>query len=397
MAHIPTSAARRALAAALLCGASLWLAACGDSGPGPGEMISSKSISAPTGVTASSANYLITYRIRGVAGDFRDEKAVVLIPGGTAPSGGYPVIAWGHGTTGDADICAPSASADLAQYGAYLNQYLAQGYAVVAPDYEGLGTPGGHPYLHVPSEGQAMVRAVQAAKAGFASLSSRWAAVGHSQGGQAALAAAEYAGLATGMSFVGTVAFAPASNVETIGDQLRAAADNPSAPIPDRIAAGTGAVGFGALILGGVQAVSPSFQFSSALGTAGAGLEDSVNTKCLNDVFADAQAAVTAAITSSNSLESVLKASWKTDPAVSAYLPLMEPGTKQLSAPTLLIQGTADTTVPATATQALLARMQGLGSTVTYSEKAGSTHSSIIVDGIVDALGFLATRFAATP
>ncbi|MEZ5730482.1 MAG: alpha/beta fold hydrolase [Burkholderiaceae bacterium] len=369
MAHIPTSAARRALAAALLSGAALWLAACGDSGPGPGEMISSKSISAPTGVSASSANYLITYRIRGVAGDFRDEKAVVLIPGGTAPSGGYPVIAWGHGTTGDADICAPSASADLAQYGAYLNQYLAQGYAVVAPDYEGLGTPGGHPYLHVPSEGQAMVRAVQAAKAGFASLSSRWAAVGHSQGGQAALAAAEYAGLATGMSFVGTVAFAPASNVETIG----------------------------ALILGGVQAVSPSFQFSSALGTAGAGLEDSVNTKCLNDVFADAQAAVTAAITSSNSLESVLKASWKTDPAVSAYLPLMEPGTKQLSAPTLLIQGTADPTVPATATQALLARMQGLGSTVTYSEKAGSTHSSIIVDGIVDALGFLAARFAATP
>ena len=197
------------------------------------------------------------------------------------------------------------------------------------------------------------------------------------------------------MTLVGTVAFAPASNVAAIGDQLRAIADNPAAPINDRVAAGTGAVGFGVLILGGVQTVSPAFQFSSALGAAGAGLETAAKTKCLNDVFADAQAVVTAAIVGSNSIESVLKSTWKSDAAVSAYLPLMEPGTERLGSPTLLVQGSADTTVPATATQGLLARMQAAGSTVTYSEKAGSTHGSIIVDGIVDALGFLAARFAA--
>jgi hypothetical protein len=28
-----------------------------------------------------------------------------------------------------------------------LDGWLARGYAVVAPDYQGLGTPGGHPYI----------------------------------------------------------------------------------------------------------------------------------------------------------------------------------------------------------------------------------------------------------
>ncbi len=385
----------RALSIAFAASAALILTACGTDSPDPGDVISKQSISAPAGVSAASSAQLVTYRIRGVGGELRDEKAVVLVPAGSAPAGGWPVVLWGHGTTGLADICAPSASPDLAQYGPYLNQYLAQGFAVVAPDFEGLGTPGGHPYLHVPSEGQAMVRAVQAARRGYPELSTRWAAVGHSQGGQAALAAAQFASLAPELTLVGTVAFAPASNVAAIGDQLRAIADNPAAPINDRVAAGTGAVGFGVLILGGVQTVSPAFQFSSALGAAGAGLETAAKTKCLNDVFADAQAVVTAAIVGSNSIESVLKSTWKSDAAVSAYLPLMEPGTERLGSPTLLVQGSADTTVPATATQGLLARMQAAGSTVTYSEKAGSTHGSIIVDGIVDALGFLAARFAA--
>src|SRR4051794_3656476 len=34
--------------------------------------------------------------------------AVTVIPKGDPPSGGWPVMAWAHGTTGMADICAPS-------------------------------------------------------------------------------------------------------------------------------------------------------------------------------------------------------------------------------------------------------------------------------------------------
>lgn len=50
---------------------------------------------------------------------------------------------WAHGTTGVADTCAPSG--DYAggpvhvyqQIAAALNAWLARGYAVVAPDYQG--------------------------------------------------------------------------------------------------------------------------------------------------------------------------------------------------------------------------------------------------------------------
>ena len=35
-------------------------------------------------------------------------SGAIYFPNGTAPAGGWPVIAWAHGTTGTADVCAPS-------------------------------------------------------------------------------------------------------------------------------------------------------------------------------------------------------------------------------------------------------------------------------------------------
>ena len=76
----------------------------------------------------------------------------VLIPKGIAPEGGWPVLAWSHGTMGVADLCAPSFKGRSGRDIKYLNKWLAEGYAIVSTDYEGLGTPGGHAYLHCQSE-----------------------------------------------------------------------------------------------------------------------------------------------------------------------------------------------------------------------------------------------------
>src|ERR1700722_13619695 len=43
-------------------------------------------------------------------------SGVLLIPAGTAPQGGWPVIAWAHGTSGVARMCAPSLMKDM-EYG----------------------------------------------------------------------------------------------------------------------------------------------------------------------------------------------------------------------------------------------------------------------------------------
>jgi len=69
----------------------------------------------------------------------------LFLPKGEAPADGFPLIAWAHGTVGVADVCAPSNNARSERDTKYLGHWLRQGYAVVASDYQGLGTPGGHP------------------------------------------------------------------------------------------------------------------------------------------------------------------------------------------------------------------------------------------------------------
>src|SRR5262249_26025550 len=135
--------------------------------------------------------------------------------------GGWPVITWAHGTTGVADICAPSrdgldpsANTGETYINPDLNAWLAAGYAVLRTDYEGLGTPGKHPYLVGTSEGRSVLDIVAAARQLDPTISKRYLIAGHSQGGHAALFAA---GLASswqpGLQLKGTVAFAPASHI----------------------------------------------------------------------------------------------------------------------------------------------------------------------------------------
>ena len=93
-------------------------------------------------------------------------SGTVAVPKGNAPRGGWPVITWAHGTTGIADACAPSRANVLGGYdNPLLNRWLQAGYAVVRTDYEGLGTPGDHPYLIGVSEGRSVLDMVRAARA----------------------------------------------------------------------------------------------------------------------------------------------------------------------------------------------------------------------------------------
>ena len=74
-----------------------------------------------------------------------------------------------------------------------LQRWLKAGYAVVRTDYEGLGTPGAHPYLIGRSEGHSVLDAVRAARRLDTRLGKRVVISGHSQGGQPALWAASLA------------------------------------------------------------------------------------------------------------------------------------------------------------------------------------------------------------
>jgi alpha-beta hydrolase superfamily lysophospholipase len=149
-------------------------------------------------------------------------SAIVVVPDGTAPRP-RDMIAWAHGTTGIVAGCAPSLF-DRPFHGMpALAESVAAGWAVVAPDYVGLGTPGGHAYLVGEEAANAMADALRAARQiEGVELSARYLTWGHSQGGNTALWMGQRAAaLAPELTQLGVAALAPASDLKSLVRESR--------------------------------------------------------------------------------------------------------------------------------------------------------------------------------
>ncbi|MDG1643324.1 alpha/beta hydrolase [Klebsiella huaxiensis] len=145
------------------------------------------------GLSEAAKQYLLHYPSHsGVDGKtVREDTAAVFIPFGTTPEGGWPVVVWAHGTVGVANHCAPSLNPRSDRDKQYLNTWLSLGYAVVAPDYAGLGSSGLHHYLNARGEAWSVLDGVRAALKQFP-LKNELILVGQSQGAHAAFASAGY-------------------------------------------------------------------------------------------------------------------------------------------------------------------------------------------------------------
>lgn len=173
------------------------------------------------GMTATTIVYRST---SGVDGRGTDVTGTVLTPPGTPPEGGWPIVTVGHGTTGVTDECAPSRYPDLLGTINLANVLLARGYVVAVSDYEGLGTPDPHPYLEPNTAAYNLIDAARAARNAVPGTSTRWAALGVSQGGQASWAAAEHAtDYGDGLDFVGAASLSPVADLSPV-----AAGDGPA-------------------------------------------------------------------------------------------------------------------------------------------------------------------------
>ncbi|OZC83575.1 hypothetical protein CH254_21750 [Rhodococcus sp. 06-412-2C] len=151
----------------------------------------------------------------GVDGSPTAVSGVAAVPAGTAPAGGWPIVVYGHGTTGVQADCGPTLYPDLIGYQFAVQDFTALGYVTVLPDYQGLGTGGGtHPYLEPRTTGNNMIDAARAVHNALPETSPRWAAVGLSQGGQAAWAANELAAsYGQGLDLVGSVSLSPPTDL----------------------------------------------------------------------------------------------------------------------------------------------------------------------------------------
>lgn len=173
----------------------------------PGALLRSEAF---TGYALPPGAQAIRILYHSTARDGHDVAAsgVVLIPAGSPPQGGWPVIAWAHGTSGVARPCAPSLMKDL-EYGSEgLMPMVAAGFAVVATDYAGLGTPGAHEYDNKIAQAHDVVYAIPAAHAAVPSLGARWVAIGHSQGGSAVWGVAEMETTLTDPDYAGGISVA---------------------------------------------------------------------------------------------------------------------------------------------------------------------------------------------
>jgi pimeloyl-ACP methyl ester carboxylesterase len=342
-----------------------------------GDVLRSESLTGTPALKAAGRNTLVLYRSTGVAGKPVAVSGTVSVPKGKAPKGGWPVISWTHATTGIADVCAPSrdtqsspAHEDIAYVYPQLNAWLKRGFAVVRTDYEGLGTPGVHPYLIGSSEARAAVNIVRAARKLDPRIGKRWIAAGHSQGGQAALfTAALGRKLAPELTLRGVAAFAPASHIATIVN-LAGSVKTPGGSLS----------GTGSLFLVGAAAGSASVDLTTLLTPQAQALLPQVEDRCLAQL---GQADSWGGLAPADLLQAGADRT-----ALQKVLAENDPGTLRFTVPVLVLQGTADTAVFESFTHDLFNTLKAKKTDIAYKTYEGAGHYPLLARAERDATAF---------
>ena len=283
-------------------------------------------------------------------------------------------VAWGHGSTGLADKCAPSANLNVfwPEAVAAVTGLLKRGWTVAAPDYAGLGnTSLPHPYFIGLSEARAVIDSVRAARNLDRQLSPRYVVDGHSEGGQAALFTGELApSYGSGLELRGAVAIAPVSNVDYLAPYIP----------------GTPNQGYMVMALSGLATVDSSISVKSLLAGPAQTQLGVLESGCLLEIL-DAYAPLTAKqLLAGGALpQSVIDKLGRWD----------NPAQTAPSAPILLVAGTADAAVPYDVTAGLLLpELQAYPSaSVELRTYDGADHEGAVFQSVDDVGNWIAARF----
>jgi hypothetical protein len=193
------------------------------SGSGPGSLVSASTMTDFGRTTDGRSVRSARVVYRSTSGDDGSPTVVsgtVFTPLGQPPSGGWPVVSLGHGTLGWQEDCGPSLSVSLLGEVETVVGFAKRGYAVAMTDYQGLGSPGIHPYSDAKTAGLNVIDAVRALRHTFGDVSTRWVALGGSQGGGASWAANEQAATyAPELAMLGAVGLSPAADVTGLVDK----------------------------------------------------------------------------------------------------------------------------------------------------------------------------------
>lgn len=363
------------IAAALLLSAATAQPALAHPAHHPGDVVRAEALPAALWLPGTADARRLTYTSTSATGKPVVVSGTVFVPAGTAPAHGWPVVSWTHGTLGVADKCANSTAGRSQRDIDYLSHWLGAGYAVVASDYEGLGTPGEHPYLNGTSEAHGAIDMVRAARKLVPSLSRRWIAVGQSQGAQAALfvGSIEHR-YAPELDYRGTIATAPPSKYPQL-----VAAYKPFGP-------GGAANPFTVYVLAGLDASYRNFDPARYLTPYGQEVFAKVKT---TDCFID-----TAIALAGRPADDV----YAVDAAEQTHLLRLldrdaEIPITRYREPVFVAQGTTDTVVYPPATTTTVNQLQQAGTEVTYTIYPNTDHNGVVPAATQSALLWAAARF----
>ena len=343
-----------------------------------------------SGVAAQSS--ILTYKMLGQSGQEVQATSLVFTPNTAPPASGWPIVVWAHGTTGVADACAPSKMALTDSTKDLISKLLAAGYVVVAPDYEGLGTAGLHPFLNVKSEAYSITDAVVATRNYLSSqgkvMSKKWLTVGHSQGGNASLGAAQYASRAQ-LDYKGTVAVAPASNLGFIliaGEQAVA-----SATLDKKIPMYAQLDTYTALVTAGLRNAQPTFSYTQVFKSPTDSIASQAESLCAGELAQTfAGAMQNYAGTHGGSLDGYARTQtdFMTLSLVKTFLDTdSQPLKAKVSTPIIIYQGVADTTVPKIATDILISNALVAGTKVNTYITGNWDHSTAMSSNVDNIVG----------
>jgi len=339
--------------------------------------------------SATRAAYKLKYVTTDPFGHRAYSTGEVFLPWGKMPRGGWPVISWAHGTSGLGDACAPSrigpALRERDFY--YLRRWLKQGYAIVASDYVGLGTPGLMPYLDGRTTAHSVVDMVKAGRR-FATahlpagqqLATKWVVIGQSQGGGAAIYTARWATRygGPGLDYRGAVGTGAPAYIEDYVSLL-----GPEVPPVGALPAGI--VEYIAYILAGLRYAHPELGIDGILTDEGKKWVRLAETVCTNEF--------------TEMLEGVNLGDWFTAPIVTLpgfretvvdYLGMPESGYDR---PFFMGHGVQDTDVPFAATAAYAGVLEANQQPVDFHAYPTGDHNTTLKLSLPDSIPFVRERF----
>lgn len=313
----------------------------------------------------------VMYHSRDLHDRDRAVTGVVDYPTAAAPTGGWPILSWDHGTTGISAMCAPSRSG---QPGPAFGTHGVH----VATDYLGLGPVGEiHPYLQKMTEAQATVDIVRAVRnLAAAHAGKRWVVVGHSQGGHASLSTGELApAYAPELDLLGTVAIAPAA-------ELTSTIPGEGDLVPDIVTA---------IAIYGQAADHPEVKPEMFLTPEAAKVAPLMANGCLDQ----AQAFLVSVATKPGG--KIFQRRLRDDPVGRRLLAANEVGTRKFSAPLLVVSGGKDALVVPGRIDALMKRLCGHGDTVQRILLPDADHGSEPSAASPQIKAWIEARFAGEP